>query len=89
MSVDEEVLARFVKDGRLVLLPSKRAKWLVVLDHLAQSFELGRTYAESEVNEILAGFHEDYAALRRYLVDESFLTRDGGVYWRTGGSVPW
>ena len=27
------------------------------------------------------------SALRRYLVDEMFLTRDGGVYRRSGGTV--
>ena len=40
------------------------AKLLVVLDHLAQSFEPGRTYPEKDVNEILGDFHPDYAALR-------------------------
>jgi hypothetical protein len=87
VTTDEEILARFVQDGRLVQLPAKRSKWLVVLDHLAQSFDLGVTYPEAEVNEILGRFHDDHAALRRYLVDEHFLTRDEGVYWRTGGSV--
>jgi hypothetical protein len=29
----------------------------------------------------------DFAALRRYLVDEEFMQRRRGVYWRTG-SVP-
>ena len=32
-------------------------------------------------------FHPDHAALRRYLVDEGFLTRDAGFYWRSGGTV--
>lgn len=80
------MLDTFVKDGRLVLMPTKRSKRLVVLDHLAQQFEPGLTYAEAEVNAILQGFYDDYAALRRYLVDEGFLTRDANVYWRTGGS---
>ena len=31
--------------------------------------------------------YDDYAALRRYLVDEGFLTREGGIYWRSGGTV--
>jgi len=31
--------------------------------------------------------HPDHAALRRYLVDEGFLERAGGIYWRTGGTV--
>lgn len=80
------MLDTFVKDGRLVLMPTKRSKRLVVLDHLAQQFEPGRTYAEAEVNETLQRFHDDHAALRRYLVDEGFLTRDANVYWRTGGT---
>lgn len=82
-----DLVARFVKDGRLVIVPSKQAKLRVVLDHLAQSFEPGRSYPEKQVNEVLAGFHPDYATLRRYLVDEGFLTREDGVYWRTGGTV--
>ena len=79
-------LETFVKDGRLVLMPTKRAKRLVVLDHLAQQFRPGRTYTEAEVSEVLARFHDDYAALRRYLVDEGFLTREANVYWRSGGT---
>ncbi len=82
------MLATFVKDGRIVTMPTRRAKRLVVLDHVSQSFEPGRTYPEAEVNQRLRGFHEDVAALRRYLVDEGFLTREAGTYWRTGGSVP-
>ncbi len=82
------MLATFVKDGRIVTMPTKRAKRLVVLDHVSQSFEPGRTYPETEVNERLRAFHEDVAALRRYLVDEGFLSREAGTYWRTGGTVP-
>lgn len=85
---NSQVVARFVQDGRLVIMPTKRSKLLAVLNHLAQEFEPGRTYAETEVNAVLQGFHDDHAALRRYLVDEGFLTREGGVYWRTGGDVP-
>jgi hypothetical protein len=36
---------------------------------------------------MLSAFHPDYAALRRYLVDESLLAREGGTYWRVGGTV--
>ncbi len=85
---DTRLLATFVKDGRIVTMPTRRAKRLVVLDHVAQSFEPGRTYPETEVNEVLREFHDDVAALRRYLVDEGFLTRESNVYWRTGGTVP-
>ena len=85
--MDERVLRNFLSpDGRLHTIPTKQAKLLVVLDHLAQSFEPGRHYPEKDVNEVLERFHPDYAALRRYLVENLFLTREDGVYWRSGGS---
>ena len=88
MEQTEQVLRSFLTaEGRLHTFPAKRAKRLVVLDHVAQSFEPGRTYPEAEVNEVLLRFHDDYAALRRYLVDEQFLTREENVYWRSGGTV--
>jgi hypothetical protein len=81
------VLGRFVRDGRLVSIPSSHTKRLVVLELLAQEFEPGRRYSESMVNLILGRWHPDTAALRRYLVDEGFLDRAAGEYWRAGGPV--
>jgi hypothetical protein len=84
----EQVLRAFFDDeGRLTSIPAKHAKRLVVLDRLAQLFEPGERYPETEVNRRLRAAHDDVAALRRYLVDEGFLSRDGGIYWRTGGTV--
>ena len=81
------VLQHFLgTDGRLHTIPSKHSKLLVVLDRLAQEFVPGRTYPEAEVNELLQRFHPDYAALRRYLVENDFLTREDAVYWRSGGT---
>ena len=85
--MDERVLANFLgNDGRLTTIPSKQSKLLVILDHLAQQFEPGQTYPEAEVNDILQWFHRDYAALRRYLVENGFLTRENNTYWRSGGT---
>lgn len=81
------VLRAFFRDGRLVRVPAQRTKRLVVLDKLAREFEPGVRYPEVEVNEKLTAYHPDYAALRRYLVEEDFLARENGVYWRAGGSV--
>jgi hypothetical protein len=81
-----KVLDAFVHDGRLVQIPTARSKRLVVLDWLAQDFEPGERYPEQQVNSILQRRHPDSAALRRYLVDEEFLERDSGVYWRAGGT---
>ena len=85
---DQQRVARnfFTEDGRLHTIPSKHAKLLVVLDRLAQEFVPGRTYTEAEVNDVMHRFHPDHAALRRYLVENDFLTREDGVYWRSGGT---
>jgi hypothetical protein len=81
------VLRAFVRDGRLLSIPTARAKRLVVLDWLAQRFEPGERYTEARVNLVLGQVHPDTATLRRYLVDEEFLTREAGVYWRSGGTT--
>lgn len=83
---EPEVVRRFMRDGRLIEIPSARGKRREVLDRLAQEFEPGRRYPESEVNEILGRFHGDVASLRRYLVDEGFMERARGRYWRAGGT---
>jgi hypothetical protein len=80
------VLRGFFDDGRLVSIPVQRAKRLVVLDFLSQQFDPGKTYPEREVNAILSRFYPDYATVRRYLVDEEFLERREGFYWRAGGT---
>ncbi len=87
---DAKVLHAFVRDGRLLQIPTVRSKRLVVLDWLAQDLEPGRRYSEQMINLVLGKRHADTAALRRYLVDEGFLDRDdaGREYWRSGGSVP-
>jgi hypothetical protein len=81
------VLRAFVKHGRLTSIPVVRSKRLILLDWLAQDFEPGRRYPEREVNEVLRRRHEDTASLRRALVDEGFMDRSGGRYWRIGGTV--
>ncbi|GAB3856263.1 hypothetical protein GCM10028801_13150 [Nocardioides maradonensis] len=85
---DTQVLRRFfAADGRLMDMPVKRSKRLLVLDHVAQRFEPGRRYDWREVDEVLKAVHDDHAALRRYLVEEAFLSRSDDVYWRSGGTV--
>ncbi len=83
-----KVMRAFVRNGRIVSIPTARSKRLVLLDWLAQRFEPGRRYPERDVNQILREVHPDVAALRRYLVDEGFLDRVAGEYWRVGGTFP-
>jgi hypothetical protein len=84
----ESVMRAFVApDGSLRSMPTKVGKRLVVLDHVAQAFPIGQTWPESEVNNVLRRFHPDVAMLRRHLVDEGFLERRDGRYWRAGGTT--
>ena len=84
----EAILRAFLTaDGRLSRIPTKIRKRLVVLNELAQQFEIGKTYDETQVNNILRSWHDDVAALRRYLVEEGFLERRDGLDWRAGGTV--
>jgi hypothetical protein len=80
-------LSQFFSGSRLVSLPTVHAKRRLVLERLVQEFEPGLRYGERDVNSILQVFHPDHTTLRRWLVDEGFLTRAEGVYWRTGGRV--
>jgi hypothetical protein len=82
---EQDILARFISRDRLRAIPTNRAKRHLVLERLAMEFEPGVRYEETEVNFALQLWNPDYAALRRYLIDEGLLTRASGVYWRTGG----
>ncbi|GLW06596.1 hypothetical protein Misp01_17260 [Microtetraspora sp. NBRC 13810] len=84
---EDRILRTFLIDGRLRAIPTRLSKRRVVLGHIAQSFEPGVHYPEQQVNDVLLAFHDDFAALRRYLVEEGLLDRQAGVYWRSGGPV--
>jgi hypothetical protein len=83
----DAVLRAFIVNGRLAQYPAARGKRRIVLEHIAAAFEPGVRYPEKMVNATLRAWHDDYATLRRYLVDELLLSREDGVYWRTGGYV--
>jgi hypothetical protein len=78
----------YLGHGSIETMPAKRSRRLLLLDQIAQAFEPGVRYPEQQVSQFLGTLHPDYAALRRYLVDEELLTRSGGQYWRSGGTVP-
>ena len=80
-------LRPFIAGGRITAIPAKRTRRLL-LDHVAQAFEPGRRYPEAVVDEILRQVFDDHCALRRYLIDEQFMSRTAaGVYWRAGGTT--
>lgn len=80
-------VAALFSRGRLTAIPASRNfRREQLLVHLTRMlFEPDRTYSEREVNEALLTVHDDYSALRRYLVVAGLLTRpkDGSSYRRT------
>ncbi|MFD0278013.1 DUF2087 domain-containing protein [Kitasatospora sp. NPDC127111] len=79
------VSALFSADGRLPTIPRKAARREQLLTHLARTlFEPDRSYTEHEVNDALRAVHDDYPALRRFLVEAGHLARpqDGSSYRR-------
>jgi predicted transcriptional regulator len=82
---DRKVIADYCRrDGSLKTIPAQRKKLEAVLRYVVKSFKVGRRYSEKQVNEILSGFHEDTASLRRELVGCGLMKREGGggEYWR-------
>jgi hypothetical protein len=83
LSAREKVERAFLRDGRLVSIPAKPGKRDLLLPLiLDRCFPEDRDYEEKEVNMRLALLHADVAALRRYLVDGRWMTREAGIYRR-------
>jgi hypothetical protein len=80
-SEEENAVIRAFFDGvRLRQIPASRKKRVIVLRRLLELFVPGRSYPESEVNDLLREAHDDVATLRRELVDYGFMVRDRGIY---------
>ena len=83
----DQQLRNFVRDRRIAAMPAKLSRRRALLAEVAQVFEPGVRYPEQTVNDALRRLFDDHAALRRYLVDEQFMDRADGEYWRIGGPV--
>jgi hypothetical protein len=90
-----KVLEAFFRQGRLEKLPAQHKKRLIVLEQFALRFEPGRRYNEQEVTGLIVPVFDDYCTIRRLLVDEGLIRRDGACYRREGqpgdssGKLPW
>jgi hypothetical protein len=70
--------------GRITRLPSKLSKKEKLSLDLLEAFEFGIEYSEPQLNEILKVYLDDFALVRRTLVEMGHLHRDpyGKVYKR-------
>jgi len=77
-----KVLATFFRHGTLEKLPAQHKKRLIVLEQFALRFEPDRRYSELEVTGLIRPLFDDYCTVRRLLVDEGMIRREGTSYWR-------
>ncbi|MFN8379897.1 MAG: metalloregulator ArsR/SmtB family transcription factor [Anaerolineae bacterium] len=78
---EQRVMASFVKEGRITSFPAALKKQLVLLKWIARQIDPDREYSEKEISAFLKQFNEDYATIRRELVDWHFMAREAGRYW--------
>lgn len=73
----------FDENGALKVFPSKEKKKLAILSEIITNFSRDKKYTEKEVNRVLMRIFDDYATLRRYLIEYGFLdrTKDCSHYW--------
>lgn len=82
-SYEDKVIRAFIREDRLVSIPVRDKKRRVILRFLVdRCFAEDRAYPEKEINQRLALYHPDVAALRRYLIEVGFMTREAGEYRR-------
>jgi len=85
---NNELLKGYLDEaGKFERMPGRKQKkkLAIMLEYLAQKFEVGKKYTEMEVNEILNQHHtfKDPATLRRLLFTSKLINRtlDGRSYW--------
>lgn len=68
---------------RLKNFPAKEKKKIIVLQEIVSLFDKTRRYTESEINEIIGSIYDDFATIRRYLIEYGFMdrTQNCSEYW--------
>ncbi len=75
---------KFFKHEKLMQIPKKEKYRTAIMNYIITYFEIDKIYNEKEVNEIIKEIYDDFAYIRRYLVDNNYLIRDndGKNYFR-------
>ena len=79
----ERIEQFFDADGRLISIPARHGKRVAVLQRIASGLQAGTRYPEKALNDHIAQFHADTAAIRRYMIEQGILERDNATssYW--------
>ncbi len=82
-----KVIDNFIKNGRVIALPSQRKKRRYILEHILKEFKTGQVYSEPEINQIIQKYYDDFCTVRREFIMESMMTRANGKYSRNSSYI--
>lgn len=70
-------------NGTIKTYPAKEKRKIIILSEIVKNFAKGKQYSEKEINRILERIYEDYATIRRALIEYGFIERssDCTTYW--------
>ncbi len=85
---EKKVLHAFLEADQIRAFPMGYKKRLVVLKWMADHFEVGKSYPEDQLNEIIQKHHDDYCTLRREMVEAGMMQREGHIYNRLDWEMP-
>ena len=77
-----KVIDTFFEYGKLRSIPVQRKKKRICYEVIAENLTPGKVYSEKELNGIIAPIHEDYCTIRRDMISEGILKRNGKKYVR-------
>ncbi|MBU3107862.1 DUF2087 domain-containing protein [Clostridium gasigenes] len=80
----ESIIKNYMDEsGAVKTYPAKEKKKIIVLAEIVKNFSKGRKYSEKEINSMLKRIYEDYATIRRALIEYGFIerTNDCSSYW--------
>lgn len=80
----EDIIKNYIdENGALINYPAREKKKIIVLQEIVKNFSKGKIYSEKEINRILKRIYEDYATIRRALIEYGFIerTNDCSNYW--------
>ena len=80
---ETKVLKTFIRNDRIVRLPAKQGKRLVLYQWLAGRIPSDAWIPEVSFNEILRPYHDDVATIRREMYEFGFVERQRGAYRRS------
>ena len=76
MSIPAQFRTFVDADGRISRMPVKLSKKVELSNWMLTLLEPERVYSESELNEVFETYVDDFALMRRMLVESGSLERD-------------